>query len=247
MTDDLKRNNTKLYGFITFLVAALMDGAVWVLAAGLALADSGWCRAVGWLLLGGKGAMALTTAVGIAAHGRMAIRIFAGRYRFDRQPLRGLGQALTRFEWELPQVGLGYLLAQWRNILGKVERVDTVDGVTFVTGRHWERHSYAGVSLGCFANMWVSDRIGEDFEGYARRSPFHIYGHEYGHTVDSQLWGWLYLPVVGLPSLISQALGMNPKARHRHESFWVERRADRLGEHYFERRKQDAQAEAGQA
>jgi hypothetical protein len=57
--------------------------------------------------------------------------------------------------------------------------------------------------------------------------------HEYGHTVDSQLWGWLYLPVIGLPSLISQALGLSHKARHRHDDFWAERRADRLGKRFF--------------
>ena len=68
---------------------------------------------------------------------------------------------------------------------------------------------------------------------YARHSPFNIYRHEYGHTVDSQRWGWLYLPVVGLGSLVSQALGLNPRVRHRHEDFWAERRADRLGERYF--------------
>ena len=124
-------------------------------------------------------------------------------------------------------------MSQGLNVLGKVERVDILDGVVFATGRSRKAHNYVGMSIGCFVNMWIPDRVGGDFEKYARHSPFNIYRHEYGHTVDSQRWGWLYLPVVGLGSLVSQALGLNPRVRHRHEDFWAERRADRLGELYF--------------
>ena len=215
-------------------IALAENGLVWALAVWLVLSDSEWGRAGGWLLLGCKGLMLLTTAGGLLVHPSKALRIFAGRYRFARRPLRGIGQALTRFVWELPQLWTGYLFAQWRNIVGRVERVDTLEGVTFVTGRHWVPRAYAGVSLGCFANMWVSGGIGDDFEQYAQHSPFNIFRHEYGHTVDSQLWGWLYLPVVGLPSLVSQALGLSPKAHHRHDDFWSERRADRFGKRFFQ-------------
>ena len=187
--------------------------------------------------MGAKGVMLITTGVGLMVRPGLAKRIFTGRYRFSHHAGRGVVQAITRFVWELPQLWTGYLFAQWRNILGKVERVDTLEGVTFVTGRHWERHAYAGVSMGCFVNMWVSDTIGEDFERYARHSPFHIFGHEYGHSIDSQIFGWFYLPVVGLSSVVSQLLGLDRRVRHRHEDFWAERRADRFGRRYFEKKK----------
>lgn len=218
---------------LTVVAAAVAVVVPWVAAVWLLLCDEGWWRIVAWLFMAGKGLMLLSTAVAWMVHPALAKEVFAGRYRFDSHGLHGLTQALSRFVWELPQLGLGYLFAQWRNILGKVERVDTLDGVTFVTGRHWQPHFYAGISLGCFANMWVSGAIGDDFESYARRSPFHIFGHEYGHTVDSQLWGLLYLPVIGLPSLISQAFGLSSKARHRHDDFWAERRADCFGKRFF--------------
>ena len=234
MKHTLNNKDTAVYRFIVQAIALAGNGLVWALAVWLVLSDSEWGRAGGWLLLGCKGLMLLTTAVGLLVHPAKALRIFAGRYRFARRPLRGIGQALTRFVWELPQLWTGYLFAQWRNIVGRVERVDTLEGVTFVTGRHWVPRAYAGVSLGCFANMWVSGGIGDDFEQYAQHSPFNIFRHEYGHTVDSQLWGWLYLPVVGLPSLVSQVLGLNPKARHRHDDFWAERRADRFGKRFFQ-------------
>ena len=233
MKHTLNSKDSVVYRVIVHAIALAENGLVWALAVWLVLSDSEWGRAGGWLLLGCKGLMLLTTAVGLLVHPAKALRIFAGRYRFARRPLRGIGQALTRFVWELPQLWTGYLFAQWRNIVGRVERVDTLEGVTFVTGRHWVPRAYAGVSLGCFANMWVSGGIGDDFEQYAQHSPFNIFRHEYGHTVDSQLWGWLYLPVVGLPSLVSQALGLSPKARHRHDDFWAERRADRFGKRYF--------------
>ena len=234
MKHSLNNKDSVVYRVIVHAVALAENGLVWALAVWLVLSDSEWGRAGGWLLLVCKGLMLLTTAVGLLVHPAKALRIFAGRYRFARRPLRGIGQALTRFVWELPQLWTGYLFAQWRNIVGRVERVDTLEGVTFVTGRHWVPRAYAGVSLGCFANMWVSGSIGDNFEQYAQHSPFNIFRHEYGHTVDSQLWGWLYLPVVGLPSLISQALGLSPMARHRHDDFWAERRADRFGKRFFQ-------------
>ena len=234
MKHSLNNKDSVVYRVIVHAVALAGNGLVWALAVWLVLSDSEWGRAGGWLLLGCKGLMLLTTVIGLLVHPAKALRIFAGRYRFARRPLRGIGQALTRFVWELPQLWTGYLFAQWRNIVGRVERVDTLEGVTFVTGRHWVPRAYAGVSLGCFANMWVSGGIGGDFEQYAQHSPFNIFRHEYGHTVDSQLWGWLYLPVVGLPSLVSQALGLSPKARHRHDDFWAERRADRFGKQFFQ-------------
>ena len=233
MKHTLNNKDTAVYRVIVQAIALVENGLVWALAVWLVLSDSEWGRAGGWLLLGCKGLMLLTTAVGLLVHPAKALRIFAGRYRFARRPLRGIGQALTRFVWELPQLWTGYLFAQWRNIVSRVERVDTLEGVTFVTGRHWVSRAYAGVSLGCFANMWVSGGIGDDFEQYAQHSPFNIFRHEYGHTVDSQLWGWLYLPVVGLPSLVSQTLGLSPKAHHRHDDFWAERRADRFCKRFF--------------
>ena len=81
--------------------------------------------------------------------------------------------------------------------------------------------------------MWLPRRAGEECEWWECHGGDEMARHEYGHTVDSQLWGWLYLPVIGLPSLISQALGLSPKARHRHDDFWAERRADRLGKRFF--------------
>lgn len=225
------------------LVAGAWIVATWV-AALLMLRDMGaFWSVVGWAFLGGKGLMVLATAVAMALHPAQAWRVFAGRYRFCPARndgsgwLRPLLQATTRFGWELPQLFVGYQLAQWRVAVGRVKFVATLDGVTFVVGRHRDPHTCAGMSTGCFVHVWAPHRHtlheGSDFEDYARRGADNMMRHEYGHTVDSQLWGWLYLPVVGVPSVVSQALALLRGVRHRHETFWPERRADRLGRKYF--------------
>lgn len=48
--------------------------------------------------------------------------------------------------------------------------------------------------------------------------------HEYGHCRQSQMLGWLYLIVIGLPSLIWAMVHKGD-----YYSFWTERWADKLG------------------
>lgn len=229
MKRTLNNKETAVYSVIAQAIALAGNGLVWALAVWLVLSDSEWGRAGGWLLLGCKGLMLLTTVVGLLVRPANALRIFAGRYRFDRRPLRGVGQALTRFVWELPQTGVGYLVTQWRNICGGVQRVDFMHGTLFATGRNRRPHAYSGISIGCFVNMWLPKDIDGDFEEFARRCPYDMYRHEFGHSVDSRRWGWLYLPLVGLPSVVSEIMELTGSSRHRHQDFWTERRADRLG------------------
>ena len=224
------------YNYPAIAIAVVVNGLLWALAVWLLLSSSAGARVGGWLFVGAKALMLLTTTIGLICHPAQAWGIFAGRYRFDRRPLRGVGQALTRFVWELPQTGIGYLVTQWRNIFGRVKRVDCLHGIVFATGRNRQPHAYAGVSTGCFVNMWLPNEIKGDFEEFARHCPFDMYRHEFGHTIDSQRWGWFYLPLVGLMSVVSEVVELSGHTRHRHQDFWTERRADRLGERYFDRR-----------
>ena len=220
-------------GWAARAVAALWVSALWAAALLLAMSCGGVWRAVVWCLLGGKGLMLISTAVAIVLQPGQGWRVFAGRYRFDSHSRHGMAQAATRFGWELPQTAVGYLLAQWRVASRRVTTLEVLDGATFVVGRHRDPYTSAGMTLGCFVHMWLPRGREQDFELYARQGRDNLARHEYGHTVDSQVWGWLYLPVVGVPSLVSQWLALGRRPRHRHETFWVERRADRLGRRYF--------------
>lgn len=54
--------------------------------------------------------------------------------------------------------------------------------------------------------------------------------HEYGHCVQSKRWGWLYLLVWGLPSLVWCYLHTKGYFKDRsYFSFYTERNADKLG------------------
>jgi hypothetical protein len=52
--------------------------------------------------------------------------------------------------------------------------------------------------------------------------------HEYGHTIDSRIFGISYLFAIGLPSLGSAIFD---KANH--SFFYTEKRANRLAARYF--------------
>lgn len=85
---------------------------------------------------------------------------------------------------------------------------------------------YSSLSLGLF--IFVTDKPPGGEENSRR-----LLVHEYGHTVQSLILGPLYLPVVGLPSLLWAQL---PACQRRwrtdmpYYSFYTEWTADLLGE-----------------
>ena len=115
--------------------------------------------------------------------------------------------------WQLPQNLLGLVLLGWYHgrITDRYSYNDTkYYVVSYMAG--------GGVSLGNYVII--------------RRHPFGIdwsaWNHEYGHCRQSRYLGWLYLPVIGLPSV----LWLLWHRRHRKKSyywFYTERWADRLG------------------
>lgn len=111
--------------------------------------------------------------------------------------------------WQLPQNLLGLLF------------------LLFIRGE--ERHSLAGISF------YFSD----SFPGGISLGQYIIYGekwedgvrHEFGHSIQSKRWGWLYLPVVGLCSLTWAGLygTLIKETLNGYYKFWTERNADKLG------------------
>ena len=141
----------------------------------------------------------------------------------NRSPWGRLWQLFSRFTWELPQTFVGWLYSVSRAIAGQVDRVETLGGVTFATklGCNYSM----GVSLGTFIDLWTSPWMLGEGEAYILGNQ--ICMHEFGHTADSQLFGWFYLPLIGLPSLLS-AYGKGD-----HNVFWTEIRANRHAKRYF--------------
>jgi hypothetical protein len=126
------------------------------------------------------------------------------------------------YAWQLPQHLLALLILAVLYLAGRVVKADreALPGrLLFITNTPgW------GVSLGFFIFMG---------KGYGPGD----WKHEYGHSVQSERWGPLYLLAIGIPS----AIGNNLRDRLFHKSWawekrrewyygrWPENEADRLG------------------
>lgn len=132
-------------------------------------------------------------------------------------------QLFSRFTWELPQTLMGWLYSTMRAVAGRVDRVDTFGGITFATRKDYKYGM--GVSLGTFVDLWAAPWMLGEGEKFILGNQ--ICMHEFGHTFDSRRFGWAYLIVIGLPSLMS-ALGKGD-----HNVFWTETRANRHAKRYF--------------
>ena len=132
-------------------------------------------------------------------------------------------QLLSRLTWELPQTFVGWLYTLARTFAGQIDRVDVLGGITFATKSNC--NFSMGVSLGTFVDLWAGSWMRGEGEGFILGNQ--ICMHEFGHTADSQLFGWFYLPVIGLPSLLS-AFG-----KSNHNVFWTELRANNHAKKYF--------------
>ena len=156
-------------------------------------------------------------------------KIWGGGFKLDenQKPGKKLGQLLSRWTWEYPQTYVGQTYSYGRNLFGKVDRVEYFGGATFLIN---ENASDAwGISLSNYINVNIKGELIGDITDHP------MLMHEYGHTFDSRRFGPLYLPVVGLPSLVSAANdeSLNDPPFHTHGDYWAEKRANRHAEKYF--------------
>ena len=116
---------------------------------------------------------------------------------------------VLRYIWELPQNLLGLLL----RAIYKGEDTEYKDVVV-----RRSRSMLGGISLGRY--IIVGDYASE-----------RTVMHEYGHCLQSRRLGWLYLLVVGLPSIIWAGLYGRaiPRTENGYYRFITERWADKLG------------------
>ena len=72
-------------------------------------------------------------------------------------------------------------------------------------------------------------------KGYVADWRDHMFVHEYGHYIQSQYMGISFLPVVGVPSLLS-AWCTSGWSGMKHNERWFERWAKKLGGDYFDKK-----------
>ena len=126
--------------------------------------------------------------------------------------------------WELPQNALGL-------IVKKVCDAEPIIMYKDATVHAWKLSG--GMSLGKYifvpftpelltpAGFFISKKYAEK-----------LIKHEYGHTIQSKYLGWLYLLIIGLPSLIWANCfeKYREKTGKSYYSFYTEKWADKLGE-----------------
>ena len=121
----------------------------------------------------------------------------------------------------------------WQTVWGFPQTI--AGGATFLAfarNRHFLYHGAvvttwkyrAGLSLGPF--IFLNERTGHADD--------RLLVHEYGHTIQSLILGPLYLPIIGLPSLVWLRTPRFANRRHAqalsYYSFYTERWANHLGE-----------------
>lgn len=117
----------------------------------------------------------------------MAFKIDIGQFKGSAK------QILSRFFWERPQLTLGHLIGSVQNTFYGVKSVSYYGGATAI-----EAYSagWGAFTLGSF--IYGSRGI--------KASPSNsLFQHEYGHYLQSQASGFLYLQRYGIPSLVDAA------------------------------------------
>jgi RHS repeat-associated protein len=158
---------------------------------------------------------------------------FLGNFYLDENNFfGGVLQGLSRHTWEMLQSLGGHGYTQARNSFGHVSRVDYLGGVTFATDENEDDEW--GISLGNYVNTSIKHEITGDFEEYVLSNP--MYMHEYGHTIDSRVFGLSYLFAIGIPSLISADKSKPTEGGlTTHKKYWTEIRANKRAKKYFEK------------
>jgi hypothetical protein len=128
-----------------------------------------------------------------------SIRIYGGL--FTTNPQNGFWsrswELVSRFTWQMPQQLLGFYSAHAMNMFGTVRSVNYFDGATVLQGGSdalWWGGGGPGMTLGNYIMGSVDIAASPDNV---------LLAHEYGHYLQSQKTGPLFIWKFGLPSIFS--------------------------------------------
>ena len=115
---------------------------------------------------------------------------------------------------------IGNIVAHTSNWLGFVDDVTHFDGALALSG---VTNNGKAFTIGPY--IFGPDNFRADWHD-------HLFVHEYGHYIQSQYLGSLYVPIVGLPSLMS---GLKIGGNH-HKFRWFEVSANKLSASFFDKK-----------
>ena len=155
---------------------------------------------------------------GIKLKFNQSFQIWKGLFLTDKNfsILKRIIQFVSRFTWELPQTLVGLSFVLFLNWTDRIKEVIQLNGT---------------VSLklsGVFGGMSLSPFIICD-EQFKKEPSNHLFQHEFGHVIQSRIWGPLYILVIGIPSVISASIN----SYENHMSKWQEQDANKKALKYF--------------
>lgn len=134
--------------------------------------------------------------------------------------------SLTQCLWGLPQTLAGFVL-----FLANIRKKHYCYHGAIIT--EWDSLSSVSLGLFLFVTKERIPAVRRPDPDSRKKAGTPLVVHEYGHTVQSLILGPLYLPVVGLPSLLwanrKKYVRMRMKGTP-YSAFWTERTANMLGE-----------------
>lgn len=142
-------------------------------------------------------------------------------WRIDVGMFRGnFMQIVNKWTWDFSLSYYGNRLAHGLNMIGRVRNVTNLDGMLALDG---VTINGAAFTIGHYS-------FGP--KGYEATWQDHAFVHEYGHYMQGQLLGPLYIQYVAVPSMLSQwhIIPGNHKTR------WYEIDASRRAAQYFDRK-----------
>lgn len=115
--------------------------------------------------------------------------------------------------WQLPQNIVALCMYPF---IGKKKVINE----KFGTKAYYANNMQGGISLGNYIYLSYSGSVNKN-----------TINHEFGHVKQSHYLGWLYLIVIGLPSLVWAILHSYTKLGKKYDyySFYTEKWADKLG------------------
>ena len=141
-------------------------------------------------------------------------------WKIDIGMIKGnFGQVLNKWTWSYPLSLSGKEIAHALNMAGSVRSVTNMDGML----------ALSGVTKGTSAFTIGHYSFGP--ENYTATWKDHLFVHEYGHYIQGQIYGGLFIPLIGGPSLMS-AMGIGGP---QHDKRWFEVDASKKGAKYFDK------------
>ena len=251
--DDLGHGNWAKY-FFSGAIAGFAVGSLGYLGyAGLTALSgmAGFLGTAGKITLAGAKVMAglnslsaVTSVIGGAinqgwAGVANAGKIMLGNFYLDENKsfFGQVWEGISRHTWEVPQQAVGYFWSGIRNCWA--DRVDYWGGATFITNFS---SSYQGVTMGGYINIdngEVTPTMNSysSFDDYMQSHEYaveHYYIHEYGHTIQSKIWGPAYLPIPALMSLWN-CREFWDKHKIAHKNYWTEVWANTYSKQYYKK------------